>query len=207
MDFVRKNVKKFHRDICNNKIFPTKSFNISIFSAKHDPNNTNLIKNKIWLFLGVSFEKSLLRSEKVSHLELKVSLILNKVYRFRFEEYIRGEMMENYYFQVTPSLRQFAMSPVNMIDLAASLSFYSEYLTKSSLYFEVLSVVRVLRLFKLVRHSPGLRILIHTFKASAKELGLLVFFLIFGIVLFASLVYYAERIQVLTKAYSQVHKF
>lgn len=55
----------------------------------------------------------------------------------------------------------------------------------------------MLRLFKLTRHSPGLKILIHTFKASAKELTLLVFFLVLGIVVFASLVYYAERLQVI----------
>jgi len=52
-----------------------------------------------------------------------------------------------------------------------------------------------MRLFKLTRHSPGLKILIHTFKASAHELMLLIFFLVIGIVIFASLVYYAERIQ------------
>jgi potassium voltage-gated channel Shaw-related subfamily C member 1 len=61
---------------------------------------------------------------------------------------------------------------------------------------EALAIVRILRLFKLTRHSPGLRILIHTFKASARELTLLVFFLVLGIVVFASLVYYAERIEV-----------
>ena len=52
-----------------------------------------------------------------------------------------------------------------------------------------------MRLFKLTRHSAGLKILIQTFKASAGELILLVFFLVLGIVIFASLVYYAERIQ------------
>ena len=52
----------------------------------------------------------------------------------------------------------------------------------------------ILRLFKLTRHSPGLKILIHTFKASSKELTLLVFFLVLGMVIFASLVYYAERL-------------
>lgn len=61
---------------------------------------------------------------------------------------------------------------------------------------EAFSIVRILRLFKLTRHSPGLRILIHTFKASAKELTLLVFFLVLGIVVFASLVFYAEKLQV-----------
>ena len=60
--------------------------------------------------------------------------------------------------------------------------------------FLLLSIIRILRLFKLTRHSPGLKILIHTFKASSKELTLLVFFLILGMVIFASLVYYAERL-------------
>ncbi|KZC12371.1 Potassium voltage-gated channel protein Shaw [Dufourea novaeangliae] len=94
-----------------------------------------------------------------------------------------------------PSLKRFAVSPVNAIDLAATLSFYTEFLTESSLYLEVLSIARVLRLFKLTRHSPGLRILIHTFKASAKELALLVFFLVLSIVVFASLIFYTERLQ------------
>lgn len=60
---------------------------------------------------------------------------------------------------------------------------------------EFISIIRILRLFKLTRHSPGLKILIHTFKASLKELTLLVFFLMLGIVIFASLVYYGERLQ------------
>lgn len=67
--------------------------------------------------------------------------------------------------------------------------------TKSQL-LDFFSIIRIFRLFKLTRHSPGLKILIHTFKASAKELALLVFFLVLGIVVFASLVYYAEKLQV-----------
>ena len=57
-------------------------------------------------------------------------------------------------------------------------------------------MIRSLRLFKRTQHSSGLKILIHTFRASAKELLLLVFFLILGIVIFAALVYYAERVEV-----------
>ena len=45
----------------------------------------------------------------------------------------------------------------------------------------------LLRLFKLTRHSSGLKILLQTFRASAKELMLLVFFLVLGIIIFASL--------------------
>ena len=67
---------------------------------------------------------------------------------------------------------------------------------KNADIFEFFSIIRILRLFKLTRPSSGLKILLQTFRASAKELMLLVFFLVLGIVIFASLVYYAERIQV-----------
>ena len=132
-------------------------------------------------------------------------------------------------FVVCPNKCIFARSPVNIIDLVATLSFYTDILLQvthfSPLPFffqfasaaldmtlqlieqelahhvdnadilEFFSIIRILRLFKLTRHSPGLKILVHTFKASAKELALLVFFLVLGIVVFASLVYYAERLQ------------
>ncbi|XP_055295912.1 potassium voltage-gated channel protein Shaw-like [Sitodiplosis mosellana] len=101
-------------------------------------------------------------------------------------------------FLVSPNMLEFIKSPVNLVDLVSTLSFYFEIkqrLGEQTGLFEALSIVRILRLFKLTRHSPGLRILIHTFKASAKELTLLVFFLMLGIVVFASLVYYAERLQ------------
>lgn len=103
------------------------------------------------------------------------------------------------YFQVAPNLFTFLKSPVNIIDLAATLSFYTDVcqrMGEQTGLLEAFSIVRILRLFKLTRHSPGLRILIHTFKASARELTLLVFFLVLGIVVFASLVYYAEKLQV-----------
>ncbi|KAF5271193.1 hypothetical protein FQA39_LY08200 [Lamprigera yunnana] len=99
---------------------------------------------------------------------------------------------------VAPSVIQFMKSPVNVIDFVATLSFYVDMSLKNeekSELLEFFSIIRILRLFKLTRHSPGLKILIHTFKASAKELTLLVFFLVLGIVVFASLVYYAEKLQ------------
>ncbi|XP_028133480.1 potassium voltage-gated channel protein Shaw isoform X4 [Diabrotica virgifera virgifera] len=99
---------------------------------------------------------------------------------------------------VSPNLVDFIKSPVNIIDFAATLSFYIDLILlseKKNQLLDFFSIIRIFRLFKLTRHSPGLKILIHTFKASAKELGLLVFFLVLGIVVFASLVYYAEKLQ------------
>lgn len=108
-------------------------------------------------------------------------------------------------------------SILNIIDFTATLSFYIDLLLPSILesawfsnngaesnnrlqqantdILEFFSIIRIMRLFKLTRHSNGLKILVQTFRASARELLLLVFFLLLGIVIFASLIYYAERIQ------------
>ena len=102
-----------------------------------------------------------------------------------------------------PNKCNFLKSSVNVIDYIATISFYTDlflqqYVSniKNADVFEFFSIIRILGLFKLTRHSSGLKILLQTFRASAKELMLLVFFLVLGIVIFASLVYYAERIQV-----------
>jgi len=56
----------------------------------------------------------------------------------------------------------------------------------------VIRLVRVFRIFKLSRYSKGLQILGLTIRASLRELGLLIFFLIICVVLFSSAVYFAE---------------
>ena len=106
--------------------------------------------------------------------------------------------------QVAPNKLDFTRDAINVIDAIATLSFYSDLILQSLAasaqlsnadILDFFSIIRILRLFKLTRHSRGLKILVHTFRASAKELFLLVFFLVLGIVIFASLVYYAERLQ------------
>ncbi|XP_017491439.1 PREDICTED: potassium voltage-gated channel protein Shaw-like, partial [Rhagoletis zephyria] len=107
-------------------------------------------------------------------------------------------------FLVAPNKLDFTRDAINVIDAVATLSFYSDLILQSLAasaqlsnadILDFFSIIRILRLFKLTRHSRGLKILVHTFRASAKELFLLVFFLVLGIVIFASLVYYAERLQ------------
>lgn len=126
--------------------------------------------------------------------------MINSIAKLRFHV-VRSISLPSYFVQVSPNIFQFIRSPVNVIDIIATLSFYTDILLQDKVQqsdiLEFFSIIRILRLFKLTRHSPGLKILIHTFKASAKELTLLVFFLVLGIVVFASLVYYAERLQVI----------
>lgn len=106
-------------------------------------------------------------------------------------------------FVVALDYRKFVKNLINLIDIAALLSFYTEIIFYSkfkeshpiiSPIVEFCSIVRVMRLFKLTRYISGLKILILTFRASAKEFSLLVFFLGVFIVLFAALIYYAERL-------------
>lgn len=56
----------------------------------------------------------------------------------------------------------------------------------------ILKVTRILRIFRLIRHVPGLWILIYTLKASVRELLLMTAFLMVGMLIFSSLIYYAD---------------
>ncbi|CAI2340807.1 unnamed protein product [Caenorhabditis sp. 36 PRJEB53466] len=103
-----------------------------------------------------------------------------------------------------PSFHKFVRSPLTIIDVISTGAFFFESLlhailiqtvSGSMVTLDFLSMICVLRLFKLTQHFSGLKILIQTFKASAQELFLLVFFVILAIVIFAALVYYAERSQ------------
>ena len=97
----------------------------------------------------------------------------------------------------SPNKLVFLRSFLNIIDIVAILPYYITLPMKSAKasslgVLRVIRLVRVFRIFKLSRHSRGLQILGHTLRASLRELGLLIFFLLIGVILFSSAVYYAE---------------
>ena len=97
----------------------------------------------------------------------------------------------------SPNKLAFLRSFLNIIDVVAILPYYITLPMKGSKasslgVLRVIRLVRVFRIFKLSRHSRGLQILGHTLRASLRELGLLIFFLLIGVILFSSAVYYAE---------------
>lgn len=100
----------------------------------------------------------------------------------------------------SPQKWLFVRSFLNVIDVLAILPFYVELGLKNSseqnfslAFLRILRLVRVFRIFKLSRHSSGLQILGLTLRKSLRELGLLIFFLAIGVVIFSSMVYYAEN--------------
>ncbi|XP_074478355.1 potassium voltage-gated channel subfamily A member 1 [Sebastes fasciatus] len=107
-------------------------------------------------------------------------------------------------FFACPSKQAFFKNIMNSIDIVSILPYFITLGTdlaqhqgdsQQAMSFAILRIirlVRVFRIFKLSRHSKGLQILGHTLRASMRELALLIFFLVIGVILFSSAVYFAE---------------
>lgn len=105
----------------------------------------------------------------------------------------------------SPSKLHFFKDVMNTIDFLAIIPFFVTLGTElardktsnkdpgmSLAIIRVIRLVRVFRIFKLSRHSKGLQILGQTLRASMRELGLLIFFLFIGVIIFASAIFFAE---------------
>jgi hypothetical protein len=110
-------------------------------------------------------------------------------------------------FAACPDHVAFFRDLMNVIDLVAITPYFISLATvfigdrwsaasgaqpTSLSVLRVVRLVRVFRIFKLSRYSKGLQILGLTIRASLRELGLLIFFLLICVVLFSSAVYFAE---------------
>ncbi|XP_059359536.1 potassium voltage-gated channel subfamily D member 3-like isoform X3 [Carassius carassius] len=96
-----------------------------------------------------------------------------------------------------PSRYRFMRSVMSIIDVVAILPYYIGLVMTNnedvSGAFVTLRVFRVFRIFKFSRHSQGLRILGYTLKSCASELGFLLFSLTMAIIIFATVMFYAEK--------------
>ncbi|XP_050407893.1 potassium voltage-gated channel protein Shaw [Patella vulgata] len=106
-------------------------------------------------------------------------------------------------FATTPDKLRFLGQPLSVIELLCLIPYYiaitvvfvhSDPITVFEIIRILLAsrVLRIFRIFVLMKHFLALKILVYTMRASAKELLLLVFIVLIGIIIFACLEYYME---------------
>ena len=107
-------------------------------------------------------------------------------------------------FTCSPNKADFLRALQNIVDFLAFAPDYVEIMflvvgpdqgKEGVAVMEMLFILRILRLFRifrLIRHVPGLWILLYTLKASFNELMLMCVFLLIGMVVFATLIHFAE---------------
>ena len=105
-------------------------------------------------------------------------------------------------FAACPSKIAFWKDFKNIVDVTAVLPYYVTLFNvlstmscegaKSSASLSFLRVIRLVRVFKLTKHSVGLQVLVLTFKASLEGLGLFLVALFVSLLVFSSAIYYAE---------------
>ena len=100
----------------------------------------------------------------------------------------------------SPNRLRFLIGYMSIVDMLAILPNYVDLVLElfsveasSGMHaLTVLRVLRTLRVFKLLRHSKRLKKLIETVKDSATELGLITFVYLVLVILFSSIIYFAE---------------
>ncbi|KAL0093837.1 hypothetical protein F4703DRAFT_1831888 [Phycomyces blakesleeanus] len=98
-------------------------------------------------------------------------------------------------------LRRFFLSPISIIDFISIVPFYIELLAKRDTTYEfrftILRLFRLLRLFKTYKYSSSLvmtlEVMMVALRRSGDALSALFFFLVTSVVLFSTLLYFAER--------------
>ena len=107
-------------------------------------------------------------------------------------------------FIFCPSWKKFFTSILNWLDIILIVFYVTEVIINRIMSHEqfhmsaadilfFFRVFRVLRIFRLANHHKGVEVLVHTLKASMREIGLLVLFLFVGVLIFSCLIYFTDH--------------
>ena len=90
---------------------------------------------------------------------------------------------------------KYASGWLNIVDLVAIMPFWITVAAGETVplgFLRVLRLARVFRIFKLGKYNEGMSLFARTLHASIPALSLLVFFVLIGVVLFGSIIYFVE---------------
>ena len=149
------------------------------------------------------WNRSLKYGEKDSCKEINDYLSERELVYFVLESICVGVFTFEYItrFITAPKRCHFVREFMSVIDLLSILPYYAglvlRYMLQTSLdslsALVLLRVLRVFRVLKFTRHSSRLRSLLFAIRRSASELGFIVFSFSLGVVLFSSVLFYAEK--------------
>lgn len=90
---------------------------------------------------------------------------------------------------------RFARQYLNLVDVLAVLPYYLVHLSGGRLGsgLEAVRLIRVLRVMKMSKYSSGVTVLVSALQVSLQPLMVLVFFVLIAVIVFSSLLYYAEK--------------
>ncbi|GMI02844.1 hypothetical protein TrLO_g14067 [Triparma laevis f. longispina] len=89
----------------------------------------------------------------------------------------------------------YATGVMNLVDFVAIMPFWIEVIMGSGVplgFLRVLRLARVFRIFKLGKYNEGMSLFARTLHASTPALSLLCFFVLIGVVLFGSIIFFVE---------------
>ena len=98
-------------------------------------------------------------------------------------------------FICCPSKPEFFKTFMTWVDIMSVVPLYINFVSKKFTFLFVLRLIRIFRLFRFFRTMSGMQVIGHTLRASARELFLLVLILTIPMVIFSTLVYYAEQVR------------
>ena len=110
---------------------------------------------------------------------------------------------------ISPSKVKFLTNLLNIIDFIAIMPFVIEQIVDAANPMEkfqesfvdaiaFLRIFRIFRIFRLMKYSAGVRVLAYTLRSSLSELSLILLFMVIGVLIFSSLIYYADHEDAIT---------